>query len=95
MAIGVLNCFEKHTRENIVDVLVMRYMRDLNMDCLELAVRCKCKNFVSHQIVQAILDNIWVGRNVTLLENVLFLIINKQFQVLIKFALYRLKLRTN
>lgn len=29
------------------------------MDCLELAVYCKCKKFVAQSLVQTILDNIW------------------------------------
>lgn len=29
------------------------------MDCLELAVYCKCKKFVSQPLIQTILDNIW------------------------------------
>lgn len=32
------------------------------MDCLELAVHCKCKKFVSNTTVQQILDNIWEGK---------------------------------
>ncbi len=62
MAIGVLKVYDKNTRENVNDVLVIRYIRHLEMDSLELAVRCKCKRFVSNTTVQSILDNIWEGR---------------------------------
>ena len=62
LAIGVLTVFDKSTRNNVKDVLVIRYIEDLNMDCLELAVYCKCKKFVSNSIVQSILDDIWNGK---------------------------------
>ena len=62
MAIGVLEVFDKSTRDNVQDVLVIRYIESLKMDCLELAVHCDCVNFVSNSIVQRILDNIWEGK---------------------------------
>jgi hypothetical protein len=31
------------------------------MDCLELAVVCDCKGFVSNEIIQNVLDNLWTG----------------------------------
>jgi hypothetical protein len=58
-AIGVLEVFDKNTKENVVDVLVIRYLKELGMDCLELAVLCKCERFVSNTTVQRILDYIW------------------------------------
>ena len=54
MAIGVLEFFDKNTRENVVDVLVIRYLKDLEMDSLELAVLCKCQRFVSNSTIQRI-----------------------------------------
>ena len=59
MAIGVLEVFDKNTRENVIDVLVIRYFPELEIDCLELAVLCNCKNFVSNSTVQSILDYLW------------------------------------
>ena len=59
MAIGLLEVFDKNTRETVLDVLVLRYLKDLGMDCLELAVLCKCQRFVSNASVQRILDHIW------------------------------------
>jgi hypothetical protein len=62
LAIGVLTVYDRNTRENVNDVLVIRYLKDLEMDSLELAVHCKCKRFVSNSTVQCILDNIWLGK---------------------------------
>ena len=59
MAIGVLEFFDKNTRENVIDVLVIRYIKEFGMDCLELAALCKCEKFVSHSTVQRILDHLW------------------------------------
>ena len=59
MAIGVLEFYDKNTRENVVDVLVKRYLKDLGMDCLELADLCKCSKFLSNSTVQRVLDYIW------------------------------------
>jgi hypothetical protein len=52
MAIGVLDVYDKNTRESVVDVLVIRYLRELGMDCLELANLCECKRFLSNSTVQ-------------------------------------------
>jgi hypothetical protein len=59
MAIGLLEFFDKNTRENVVDVLVIRYLKELAVDCLELAALSKCEKFVSHSTVQRILDHLW------------------------------------
>ena len=71
MAIGVLDVYDKNTRENVADVLVMRYMKEFSMDCLEMAVHCQCKRFVSNVTVQRILDNIWTGKRNEPLEIVI------------------------
>ena len=63
MAIGVLQVFDEHTRENVEDVLVRRYIRDIGMDVIELALHCKCERFVSHLVIQKSLDNIWNGKS--------------------------------
>ena len=70
LAIGVLTVYDRNTRENVNDVLVIRYLKDLEMDILELAVHCKCKRFVSNSTVQCILDNIWQGKRNDLLKMV-------------------------
>ena len=59
MAIGVLDVYDKNTRESVVDVLVIRYLKELGMDCLELAHLCKCRRFLSNSTVQRVLDYIW------------------------------------
>ena len=59
MAIGVLDVYDKNTRENVLNVLLIRYFPELRMDCLELAVFCKCQRFVSNSTVQRILDYTW------------------------------------
>ena len=58
-----MTVFDKNTRENVIDVLVIRYFKEFGMDCLELAVVCECENFLSHSIVQHVLDKIWIGRD--------------------------------
>lgn len=83
MAIGVIDFYDKNTRENVIDVLVIRYIKELGMDCLELAVRkCKCYRFVSNATVQRILDYKWrdtrnksfkkVNQNIDSIKLVLF-----------------------
>ena len=84
LAVGVLRIYDKNTRECVNDVLVIRYIRDLEMDSLELAVHCKCDRFVSNSTVQSILDNIWRGKTndtshmvigiVILLEHCIYLV---------------------
>ena len=59
MAIGVLEFFDKNTTESVDDVLIIRYIKELKLDHLDLAVVCKCKNFVSNSLVQRVLDNLW------------------------------------
>ena len=62
MAIDVLKIFEKNTTENVEDVLVVRFLDDFGMDCIELAILCKCERFISHTTVQNILETIWKGK---------------------------------
>jgi hypothetical protein len=62
MAIGVLEIFDKNTSEAVDDVLIIRYIRQLEIDHLELAYICKCKKFMSNSLVQRVLDNIWTGK---------------------------------
>lgn len=59
----MLQVFDEYTRENVEDVLIRRYIKELGMDVIELAVECKCEKFVSDIIIQNSLDNIWYGRN--------------------------------
>ena len=54
MAIDVLKIFEKNTTEMVEDVLIVRFLEDFGMDCIELAIICKCENFISHTTVQNI-----------------------------------------
>ena len=58
---NVLKKFEENTRENVDDVLINRYIDLFEMDCLQLAVECKCNDFMSTSIVQNFLDNTWKG----------------------------------
>jgi hypothetical protein len=60
-----LETFDKYTRDNVYDVLVLRYLKDFEMDVLELACECKCENFVSNIIIQNILNNLWSCTNQT------------------------------
>jgi hypothetical protein len=62
MAIGLIKLYDRNTRDSISDVLIIRYIPLFRMDCLELAVHCKCKGFLSTTIVQNILNNIWSGK---------------------------------
>ena len=53
--------FQSHTREIVDDVLIIRYIDLVGMDCLQLAVECKCRKFISSSIVQSCLNDIWKG----------------------------------
>ncbi len=53
--------YQEKTNRIVDDVLIIRYIENLEMDCLELAVHCECKRFVSHPLIQRILDTIWYG----------------------------------
>ena len=61
MAIGVITVFEEHSRIVIDDVLIRRYIKDYDMDCLQMSVECNCETFVSSSVVQRNLNNIWRG----------------------------------
>jgi len=53
--------FEDHTREEVDDVLISRYIKDYGMDSLQIAVECECEKFVSSPLVQNNLTNLWRG----------------------------------
>jgi hypothetical protein len=59
MAIDLLNIMTRETRENANDVFILRFLKEYQMDCLELAVVCDCKGFVANEIFQKVLDNLW------------------------------------
>lgn len=40
---------------------MVRYLRFIQMDCLQLAVDCGCQEFVSHRLAQKTLEAIWAG----------------------------------
>ena len=61
MAIGVVKIFDEKMREELNDVLIVRYISHLKMDCLDLAVLCDCKEFISMNVVQRVIDNLWNG----------------------------------
>ena len=62
MAMGVVKAFEERMIEELNDVLIVRYMEHLNMDCLELAVLCGCEEFISMSVVQRVLTSLWHGQ---------------------------------
>ena len=55
----MIKVFERNTREVVSDVLIRRYIKEYGMDCLQLAVECKCEKFVSSSVVQRSLNYIW------------------------------------
>ena len=59
LAIGVLDVFDKNTRDILNHSLVVRYYNHLEKDILELAVMAKCEDFVSHRLIQKTMDKIW------------------------------------
>jgi hypothetical protein len=61
MAVGLLKFYDRNTRDVINDVLIIRYIPLFSMDCLELAVHCKCKEFLSTSVVQKVLTKICSG----------------------------------
>ena len=64
MAIDVLKIFGKKTAEKVEDVLIVRFLEDFGMDCIELAILCRCERFISYTTVQNILETIWNGENI-------------------------------
>ncbi len=62
LAIDLLKVYDKNTRDSINDLLVVRYIPLVDMDCLELASKCQCSSFLATHIVQHILNNIWTGK---------------------------------
>ncbi len=63
LAIGILDVYDQHTTDNVRDVLVIRYLDFIEMDCLELAVDCKCERFLAHRVVQKTMDELWKGES--------------------------------
>jgi hypothetical protein len=61
MAIDLLNIMTRKTRDNANHVFILRFLKEYEMDCLELAVVCDCKGFVANEIFQKTLDNLWTG----------------------------------
>ena len=61
LAISVLEIFDNERTDKVDDVLIVRYFKDLKIDCLDLAIECKSENFVCTSIVQRALDKIWFG----------------------------------
>ncbi len=62
MAIGTLKIFDDERTDKVDDVLIVRYFKEFKMDCLDLAIECECEQFVSTQMVQRVLDKIWLGK---------------------------------
>jgi hypothetical protein len=61
MANDLLNIMTRKKRDNTDDVFILRFLKEYQMDCLELAVVCDCKRFVSNEIIQNTLNNLWTG----------------------------------
>ena len=61
LALKVLDTFEEHTRDLVNDVLVIRYLKLVRMDCIQLAYVADCEEFVAHNVVQKALRTIWEG----------------------------------
>ena len=58
----MLEVCEEKNNEALKDVLLIRYLVSVGMSCLELAECCDCEKFISHRIVQSVLDDIWSGK---------------------------------
>jgi hypothetical protein len=43
MANDLLNIMTRKTRDNTDDVFILRFLKEYQMDCLELSVVCDCK----------------------------------------------------
>ena len=82
MAIGIVKIFDENTRDIINDTLIVRYIEPFKMDCLELAVTCDCKKFLSQPTIQKVMDNLWKGTTIDESELVVFTVLifkNKYF----------------
>ena len=60
MALNLLSVIPEHRADSF---LVIRYLKHLEIDCLDLAVECECEKFVSSSAIQNILDKMWLGYN--------------------------------
>lgn len=61
MACGVLNIFDKKTDDLINDELLLHKIPYFDLNCLDLAARAKCLNFISLPACQKVLTDIWNG----------------------------------
>lgn len=59
MALHLLTVFPENRTDS---VLLVRYLKHLKLDCIELAVECGCEKFVSSINIQNVLENIWSGK---------------------------------
>jgi hypothetical protein len=62
MAIGLVKVYDKNTRDVINDLLIVRYVPFIGMDCLELSAHCQCTSFLALNVIQHIFNNIWNGQ---------------------------------
>ena len=53
MALNLLSAMPEHRTDSF---LVIRYLKHLEIDCLDLAIACECEKFVSSLTIQNILD---------------------------------------
>ncbi len=58
MALNLLSAIPEHRTDSF---LVIRYLKHLEIDCLDLAIACECEKFVSSLTIQNILDKMWIG----------------------------------
>ena len=75
----------KNSTESVDDVLIIRYLKHLNLDCLGLAIECKCEKFVSNSIIQNIIDKIWTNGKT---NNVVDSVIESSFKNVLSIHLY-------
>ena len=62
MAIDVMDIFDQNTNTFMNSIILFNttsFSHDI--DNLQMAVECNCKNFIANRTVQAFLDDIWNG----------------------------------
>ncbi len=59
LAIGVMRIFDNNTKYSINKFLKHTRASFLNLDCLDFAVQCKCKNFLALPNIQSVITERW------------------------------------
>lgn len=73
-AIGTLETMKSNSHIFITYCVLLKNVELYNVDCLQMAMICDCKRFVSQPIIQSLFENIWwAGMKHHQLEHILLI----------------------